>query len=150
MAAPQFKAVLIATPQMRSESGLHSGRSSPPCGLRTHAVARRLRAGKTCYLPRFNIMHRPAMLSGEDRCPQRKGDNQVQISSAWSNREGVPVGRNRYVELDLKRAKSQSQTAKASPAQHEFRPAARAGRLGRLLMRRHQGRRIFSVPDISE
>ena len=41
----------------------------------------------------------------------------VQISSAWSNREGAPLGRNRYLELDLKRPKAQSQAVKANPAQ---------------------------------
>lgn len=41
----------------------------------------------------------------------------VQISSAWSNREGAPLGRNRYVELDVKRAKLGNQAAKANPAQ---------------------------------
>jgi ParB family chromosome partitioning protein len=41
----------------------------------------------------------------------------VQISSAWSSREGAPLGRNRYVELELRKAKTQSQAAKASPAQ---------------------------------
>jgi len=58
MAAPQFKAVLIATPQMRSESGLtfRSKQSAvwpaDPCGRR----GCREPAGKTCYLPRFHIM----------------------------------------------------------------------------------------------
>ena len=42
----------------------------------------------------------------------------VQISSAWNNREGAPIGRNRYVELDLKQTKA-NQTAKQNPA---FRP----------------------------
>ena len=41
----------------------------------------------------------------------------VQISSAWSSREGTPLGRNRYVELELKKAKTQDQSSKASPAQ---------------------------------
>jgi ParB family transcriptional regulator, chromosome partitioning protein len=41
----------------------------------------------------------------------------VQISSAWSNREGAPLGRKGYVELDLKRPKSQTQAAKPNPAQ---------------------------------
>jgi ParB family chromosome partitioning protein len=41
----------------------------------------------------------------------------VQISSAWSSREGTPLGRNRYVELELRKAKPQSQTDKAIPAQ---------------------------------
>ena len=41
----------------------------------------------------------------------------VQISSAWSSREGAPLGRNRYVELELKKGKTQNQAAKALPAQ---------------------------------
>lgn len=41
----------------------------------------------------------------------------VQISSAWNNREGAPLGRNRYVELDVKRAKLANQTARANPVQ---------------------------------
>ena len=41
----------------------------------------------------------------------------VQISSAWSSREGAPLGRNRYVELEPRKAKTQSQSAKVSPAQ---------------------------------
>jgi ParB family transcriptional regulator, chromosome partitioning protein len=41
----------------------------------------------------------------------------VQISSAWSSRDGAPLGRNRYVELELRKAKTQSQAAKANPAQ---------------------------------
>ncbi len=40
----------------------------------------------------------------------------VQISSGYGNREGAPIGRNRYVELDLKRAKL-GQASKANPAQ---------------------------------
>ncbi len=41
----------------------------------------------------------------------------VQISSAWSSREGAPLGRNRYVELEVKKGKTQNQAAKALPAQ---------------------------------
>ncbi len=41
----------------------------------------------------------------------------VQISSAWSSREGAPLGRNRYVELEVKRAKPNGSAAKLSPAQ---------------------------------
>src|SRR5215831_15283627 len=53
------KAVLIATPQMRSESGLtfRSKQSAvwpaDPRGRRGGCEP----AGKTCYLPRFHIMH---------------------------------------------------------------------------------------------
>jgi hypothetical protein len=55
MAAPQFKAVLIATPQMRSESGLtfRSKQSAVwPADPRGRRGGREP-AGKTCYLPRF-------------------------------------------------------------------------------------------------
>ena len=41
----------------------------------------------------------------------------VQISSAWSSRESAPLGRNSYVELELRKGKSQSQAAKVNPAQ---------------------------------
>ncbi len=41
----------------------------------------------------------------------------VRISSAWSSREGAPLGRNRYVELEVKRAKPNRSAAKLSPAQ---------------------------------
>jgi ParB family chromosome partitioning protein len=41
----------------------------------------------------------------------------VQISSAWSSREGAPLGRNRYVELEVKRVKPNGSAAKLSPAQ---------------------------------
>jgi ParB family transcriptional regulator, chromosome partitioning protein len=41
----------------------------------------------------------------------------VQISSAWSTREGAPLGRKQYVALDLKRTKQQNEAAKANPAQ---------------------------------
>jgi len=41
----------------------------------------------------------------------------VQISSAWSTREGAPLGRNRYVELQVKKAKANGNLAKQSPFQ---------------------------------
>jgi ParB family chromosome partitioning protein len=41
----------------------------------------------------------------------------VQISSAWNSREGAPLGRNRYVELEVKRVKANGSAAKLSPAQ---------------------------------
>ncbi len=50
----------------------------------------------------------------------------VQISSAWSNREGAPLGRKGYVELDLKRPKSQTQAARANPAQRSCEKMADA------------------------
>ncbi len=36
----------------------------------------------------------------------------VQISSAWNTREGAPLGRNRYVELQIKKAKPNGSAAK--------------------------------------
>jgi ParB family transcriptional regulator, chromosome partitioning protein len=36
----------------------------------------------------------------------------VQISSAWNTREGAPLGRNRYVELQIKKAKANGSAAK--------------------------------------
>jgi ParB family chromosome partitioning protein len=41
----------------------------------------------------------------------------VQISSAWSSREGAPIGRNRYVELEVNRTKANGSADKLSPAQ---------------------------------
>jgi ParB family chromosome partitioning protein len=41
----------------------------------------------------------------------------VQISSAWTSREGAPIGRNRYVELEVKRTKANGSADKLSPAQ---------------------------------
>ena len=36
----------------------------------------------------------------------------VQISSAWNTREGAPLGRNRYVELQIKKSKANGSAAK--------------------------------------
>jgi ParB family transcriptional regulator, chromosome partitioning protein len=41
----------------------------------------------------------------------------VQISSAWNTREGAPLGRNRYVELQIKKAKANGNVAKQPPFQ---------------------------------
>jgi ParB family chromosome partitioning protein len=41
----------------------------------------------------------------------------VQISSAWNTREGAPLGRNRYVELQIKKPKSNGSATKQSPFQ---------------------------------
>lgn len=49
------------------------------------------------------------------RTLQKKPDL-VQISSAWNNRDGALIGRNRYVELDVKRTKPANRAA-ANPAQ---------------------------------
>ena len=50
----------------------------------------------------------------------------VQISSAWSSREGAPLGRNRYVELEVKRTKANGSAAKLSPAQKPCEKMAEA------------------------
>jgi hypothetical protein len=39
----------------------------------------------------------------------------VQLSSAWSTREGAPLGRNRYVELEIKKPKSNGTGSKVAP-----------------------------------
>ena len=41
----------------------------------------------------------------------------VQISSAWNSREGAPLGRNQYVELEVKKAKTNGTAAKLPAAQ---------------------------------
>jgi ParB family chromosome partitioning protein len=41
----------------------------------------------------------------------------VQISSAWNSREGAPLGRNQYVELEIKKAKANGTAAKLPTAQ---------------------------------
>ena len=48
----------------------------------------------------------------------------VQISSAWSSREGAPLGRNRYTELDIKKANGSA--ARLSPAQKPCEKMAEA------------------------
>jgi ParB family transcriptional regulator, chromosome partitioning protein len=41
----------------------------------------------------------------------------VQISSAWNYREGAPLGRNQYVELEIKKAKPNGTASKLPAAQ---------------------------------
>jgi ParB family transcriptional regulator, chromosome partitioning protein len=41
----------------------------------------------------------------------------VQISSAWNTREGAPLGRNRYVELQIKKSKANGSATKQPPIQ---------------------------------
>jgi ParB family transcriptional regulator, chromosome partitioning protein len=50
----------------------------------------------------------------------------VQISSAWNTREGAPIGRNRYVELQIKKAKANGNLAKQPPFQKPFEKMADA------------------------
>src|ERR1700722_1487193 len=41
----------------------------------------------------------------------------IQISAAWNFREGAPLGRNHYVELEIKKAKPNGASSKLSPVQ---------------------------------
>jgi ParB family chromosome partitioning protein len=41
----------------------------------------------------------------------------VQISSAWNTREGAPLGRNHYVELEIKKTKLNGASTKLPPVQ---------------------------------
>ena len=41
----------------------------------------------------------------------------IQISAAWNSREGAPLGRNRYVELEIKKPKPNGTSAKPSAVQ---------------------------------
>ena len=41
----------------------------------------------------------------------------IQISAAWNSREGAPLGRNHYVELEIKKAKPNGASGKLSPVQ---------------------------------
>ena len=41
----------------------------------------------------------------------------VQISSAWNTREGAPLGKSRYVELEIKKAKTNGTGSKVAPQQ---------------------------------
>lgn len=50
----------------------------------------------------------------------------VQISSGWSSREGAPLGRNRYTELEIKKVKPNGSSAKLSPAQKPCEKMAEA------------------------
>jgi ParB family chromosome partitioning protein len=50
----------------------------------------------------------------------------VQISSAWNTREGAPLGRNRYVELEIKKTKSNGASTKLPPVQKPCEKMAEA------------------------
>jgi hypothetical protein len=50
----------------------------------------------------------------------------VQISSAWNSREGAPLGRNRYVELQIKKARTNGERAKLSAFQKPCEKMAEA------------------------
>ena len=122
MAAPQFKAVLIAT-QMRSESGL-TFRSKQSAVWPADPLGRRgccEPAGKTCCLPRFHIMHRSAMLPVKDR--RSCGENARKQSDPCADfvclelSRGGTLGWNQYVELEIKKAKVNGTASKLPAAQ---------------------------------
>ena len=50
----------------------------------------------------------------------------VQISSAWNSREGAPLGRNHYVELEVKKPKTNGTTSKLPAAQKPCEKMAEA------------------------
>ena len=123
MAAPQFKAMPIATPQMRSDSGLtfRSKQSAvwpaDPRGRRGGCEP----AGKTCYLPRFHIMHWSTVLPFEDRrsCGEnaRKQTDPCADLVCLELPRGRTLGRNQYVELEIKKAKVNGTASKLPAAQ---------------------------------
>jgi hypothetical protein len=41
----------------------------------------------------------------------------MQISVAWNSREGAPLGRNQYVELEIKKPKTNGASTKLSAVQ---------------------------------
>jgi ParB family chromosome partitioning protein len=41
----------------------------------------------------------------------------VQISSVWNSREGAPLGKNRYMEIEIKKAKTNGTGSKIAPQQ---------------------------------
>jgi ParB family chromosome partitioning protein len=41
----------------------------------------------------------------------------IQISAAWNSREGAPLGRNHYVELEIKKAKPNGASSRLSAVQ---------------------------------
>ena len=120
MAAPQFKAVLIAT-QMRSESGL-TFRSKQSAVCPADPLGRRgccEPAGKTCYLPRFHIMHHPQCFRSKiDAHVAKTLESKatlVQISSAWNSREGAPLGGINTSSWKSRRRRSTAQPQSCQP-----------------------------------
>jgi hypothetical protein len=62
----------------------------------------------------------------------------VQISAAWNSREGAPLGKSRYVELEIKKAKSNGTGSKVAPQQNPCQKMTEAvvmdgGRRGELV-----------------
>lgn len=102
----------------------------------------------------FNVMLFAEFDGHKDRCTDRqcfssKVDSHVaktmeakpkliQISSAWSSREGEPLGRNRYVELEPKKSRTASQAVRKNPAERPCEKMAEAmvmdgGRRGQIV-----------------
>jgi ParB family chromosome partitioning protein len=50
----------------------------------------------------------------------------IQISAAWNSREGAPLGRNRYVELEIKKPKANGASTKLSANQKPCEKMAEA------------------------
>ena len=50
----------------------------------------------------------------------------IQISAAWNSREGAPLGRNQYVELEIKKPKANGTTSKLSANQKPCEKMAEA------------------------
>src|SRR5207302_1219644 len=50
----------------------------------------------------------------------------IQISAAWNSREGAPLGRNQYVELEIKKPKANSASTKLSANQKSCEKMAEA------------------------
>jgi hypothetical protein len=108
---------------MRSESGLtfRSKQSAvwpaDPRGRRGGCEP----AGKTCYLPRFHKMHRPAVLPVEDR--RSCGENARKQTDPCADfvcselSRGRTLGRIQYVELEIKKAKVNGTASKLPAAQ---------------------------------
>src|ERR1700757_2126017 len=123
MAAPHFKALPIATPQMRSESGLtfRSKQSAvwpaDPHGRRGGCEL----AGRLAICPDFTSCSDPQCFRSKIDAHVTKTleskPTLVQISSAWNSREGAPLGRNQYVELEVKKAKANGSAAKLPAVQ---------------------------------
>jgi len=50
----------------------------------------------------------------------------IQISAAWNSREGAPLGRNQYVELEIKKPKANGASTKLSACQKRCEKMAEA------------------------
>ena len=71
----------------------------------------------------------------------------VQISSAWNSREGAPLGRNQYVELEIKKPKANGAAAKLPASPEALREDDRGHRHGRRQAR--TGRQGLCRPELA-